>query len=110
MFWHTHHPTEYVAVVPGLLENPDSIMDMASHVFVGDTIDGGFSDWLASFEGRSIPRWEAGEGTSKVLPSGWNGSQGQDLAQDTLRAHCKCDGVDFVIKRPREPEEAGKSS
>ena len=110
MFWHTHHPTEYVAVVSGLLENPDSIMDITSHIFIGDTIDGGFSDWLASVEGRPLSRWEEGEETSKVLASGWNGSQGQDLTQDTLRAHCKCDGVDFLIKRPREPEEAGKSS
>lgn len=110
MFWHTHHPTEYVSVVTGLLENPESIMDITSHIFVGDTIDGGFSDWLASIEGRPLPKWEAGEETSEVLASGWNGSQGQDLTKDTLRAHCKCGGVGFLIKRPREPEEAGKSS
>ncbi|KAF7514097.1 hypothetical protein GJ744_004422 [Endocarpon pusillum] len=112
MFWHGHHPKEYVAVVPGLLENPDSILDISSHIFVGDTVDGGFSDWLVSFEGRPLPRWEAREETSKVLALGWHGSQGQDVSQDvgqdTLRAHCKCGGVDFLIKRPREREEADK--
>ena len=110
MFWHAHRPTERVYVVTGLLDNPDSLIDISSHQFVGDTIDGGISDWLTSIEGRPLPKWEAEEETSKILASTWSGSQGQDLTQNILRAHCKCDGVDFLIKRPREPEEAGKSS
>lgn len=110
MFWHTHHPTNQVYVVPGLLEHPDSLMDITAQIFVGTTIDGGFSEWLPSIEGRLLSRWEAGEETSTILAPDWKGLSDQDPTRHTLRARCKCEGVDFLIKRPREPEENGKSS
>ena len=108
MFWHRHHPIDNVSVVIGVVENPDSLLDIAAHIFVGTTIDGGFSEWLPSFDGKSLPRWETREGTHLLEP-GWKGSRDEDLTPDTLRARCKCEAVDFLIKRPREPEEAGES-
>jgi hypothetical protein len=108
MFWHTHHPTNEVYVVPGLLENPDSLMEITSHIFVGTTIDGGFSEWLPSIDGRLLPRWEAEEESSEALAPHWKGSSDGNPTSDTLRAHCKCEGVDFLIKRPRATEEVGE--
>ena len=107
MFWHTRLPTSQVYVVPGLLENPDSLMEIVGHMFVGTTIDGGFSEWLPSIDGKALPRWEAELDSSQVLAPGWKGSSDGTPASDTLRAHCKCEGVDFLIKRPRAPEDVG---
>lgn len=109
MFWHTHRPEDQVYVVPGVIENPDSLMDIAGHIFVGDTIDGGFSEWLRSIGQKSLPRWSNDE-NGQILSPEWKGSPEEDLTPDTLRAHCKCKGVEFLIKRPRQSDEVGKSS
>ncbi len=110
IFWHTHHPTNNVYVVPGLVQDPDSLMDITSHIFVGTTIDGGFSEWLPSIDGRPLPRWSADKESSGVLAPEWKGRPDQELKSDTLPAHCKCKGVEFLIKRPRKPDEVGESS
>jgi hypothetical protein len=100
-----------VFAVPGLLENPDSLMHVVAHIWVGDTGDGGFSEWLPSIDGRALPRWEGHEDKSEILPRDWRGKVvDQDSTSHTLRAHCKCKGVDFLIQRPREGEEIGMSA
>jgi hypothetical protein len=102
MFWHRHQPNNSVCVSSGVVENPDSLMDITAHIYVGTTIDGGLSEWLP------LPRWRGDEDSSELLASEWKGSPAEDLTPATLRAHCHCGGVEFLIKRPREPEEVGK--
>jgi hypothetical protein len=107
MFWHTREPTSQVYAVPGLVEDPDSLMEIGGHSFVGTTIDGGFSEWLPSIDGKLLPRWKGEQDSKEVLAPDWKGSPDANPTSDTVRAHCKCEGVDFLIKRPRAPEAVG---
>jgi hypothetical protein len=107
MFWHRHQPNNSVYVLSGVVENPDSLMDITAHIYVGTTIDGGLSEWLPSIDERPLPRWRGDADSSEVLASEWKGSPAEDLTSATLRAHCHCEGVEFLIKRPRELEEVG---
>jgi hypothetical protein len=107
MFWHRHQPNNSVYVLSGVVENPDSLMDITAHIYVGTTIDGGLSEWLPSIDERPLPRWGGDADSSEVLASEWKGSPAEDLTSATLRAHCHCEGVEFLIKRPRELEEVG---
>ncbi|KAK5712728.1 hypothetical protein LTR15_011720 [Elasticomyces elasticus] len=90
-------------ICTGTLEFADGIFDPAANEFIGDTIDGGFSDFLPSVHGKQINRWTRGPGDGEQLPLYWQLSsrpKPDPKPSDRLHVHCKCSGVSFYIARP----------
>ncbi|KAI8273692.1 hypothetical protein K4K60_010513 [Colletotrichum sp. SAR11_57] len=93
-------------VVTGALENAEDLVQYASHMHVGDTIDGGASVWLPRYaDGAPVKRWREGAGKSEELPLDWPGAKA--LSSETLKAgptpditpfSCHCGGIDLKLK------------
>ncbi|KAK3691341.1 hypothetical protein LTR37_018702 [Vermiconidia calcicola] len=88
----------------GSLEQADGVFEVQCHEHIADTLDGGFSDFLPSINGKSLPRWTANP-DSEDLPLYWSSPSRPQItpsSSDNLHAHCKCTGVEFWISRPSE--------
>ncbi|RMY92870.1 hypothetical protein D0864_05811 [Hortaea werneckii] len=92
------------AVATGTLESIEGVVEAARHIFVADTLDGGFADFLRDVNGQAIERWSQHFGKNEQLPLHWRGSEpnkpGHAEHPNLLHAHCKCEGVSFYISRP----------
>ena len=92
------------AVATGSLESIEGVVGVARHIFVADTLDGGFADFLRDVNGQGIERWPQHVGKNEQLPLHWRDSEwnkpGQAEHPTPLHAHCKCEGVSFYISRP----------
>ncbi|KAI7363210.1 hypothetical protein KC354_g6662 [Hortaea werneckii] len=92
------------AVATGTLESIERVVEVASHIFVADTLDGGFADFLRNVNGQGLERWPQHSGKNEQLPLHWRGPERSkpDHAKhpNLLHAHCKCEGVSFYISRP----------
>lgn len=92
----------------GSLERADGVFDLQGHMLLGDTLDGGLSEWLLSVSGKPIPRWEGWCNRSEELPPGWRASKRPEvehLSSDKLHAHCHCGGVNFYVSRASAQSE-----
>lgn len=92
-------------VMTGSLEKIDDLFDIESHDFVADTLDGGFSDFLITFNDKQIPRFAGHSENSEKLPLYWQSKDRPQISAsptDRLYCHCKCGGVNFWIARPSE--------
>lgn len=90
-------------VVTGSLENFDANSEFKAHIFVKDTKDGGFADFMPIWKGRTVGRWAGYNDQSEELPLYGLHPQIEDARPSTterLHAHCKCGGIEFWIARP----------
>ncbi|GAB7350595.1 hypothetical protein MBLNU459_g1164t2 [Dothideomycetes sp. NU459] len=84
----------------GILERLDGLVEFESHIFVEDTLDGGFSDWLLRCHGQPLTRaatWD------RELEPGWRHPTTKSLitrSKDRLHAHCDCGGINLYVARP----------
>lgn len=87
------------------IDSTQGIIEYKSCMWLGDTRDGGASDWLRSIDGTEIQRWigEAGESKLIQLDHFSSGSRRVGQATEAVHAHCHCRGVEFWIK-PSGPE------
>lgn len=87
----------------GTLEEGDSsVYKIATHIFVEETIDGGFSDFLPAVDGKQIQRL-AKYTDSEELPRHWTSPDRKGIdtsSKDRLHGYCRCGGVEFWISRP----------
>lgn len=87
----------------GVLEEGDpSVYEIATHIFVDETIDGGFSNFLPEVHGKQIQRF-AKYTDSETLPSHWTApsrKMPETSPNDRLHGYCRCRGVEFWISRP----------
>ena len=85
-------------------------MKYETHLCIGDTTDGGVSDWISEVPGTSMmKRWKGMAEQSEQVPVGWQ-AQGHSTTTteannsahraDKIRGSCKCGGVSFHITRP----------
>ena len=89
----------------GCIEKADGVFEISSHEFVGDTLDGGFADFLPAIDGKTLTRWKGWPGESDELPVHWSSpdrQQAQPKPDDRVRARCKCGGVEFWVARASE--------
>lgn len=90
-------------IMSGTLEKPD--LDLTSHVYIGDTGDGGLADLLPRWHGNSITRYAKYNDQNVTLPLYWKDERAAMVAKqpgDKLHAHCKCGGVQFWMKRDQQ--------
>ncbi|RMZ32323.1 hypothetical protein D0859_03520 [Hortaea werneckii] len=92
------------AVATGTLESIEGVVEVARHIFVADTLDGGFADFLPDVNDQRIERWPQHPGKNQQLPLHWRDPErskpGHAKHPNLLHAHCKCEGVSFYISRP----------
>ena len=72
-------------------------MRLEKHIFVGDTGDGGLSEWVGD-----VDAWEGFSKESRLWErgSGKEGTKGSGEGERELQAYCLCKGVRFKITRP----------
>ena len=96
---------EYWDIISGSLEQIDGVVDFEYHEHIADTIDGGFSDFLPSINGKELKRWPHDPHADEELPLYWQSEERPKVEpspSDRLHCHCKCGGVEFWIARPSE--------
>ncbi|KAL0941376.1 DUF636 domain protein [Colletotrichum truncatum] len=109
-------------VVTGALQNIPGLVEYATHIFIGDTIDGGASVWLPeSEEGKPVQRWREGRGEGEQLPSNWPGPKALSAEElnagpspDVTPLWCHCKGVQLSLRsaadlRSVPDEDLGRS-
>ncbi|KAI9833171.1 MAG: hypothetical protein M1819_003794 [Sarea resinae] len=85
----------------GVLDRVEGVVKVAGHIYVGDTKDGGLSEWLLKLDqDQPLKRWEQSAGKSKALPENhWPASKmaASKNEQKQLEVRCHCGGVHFHI-------------
>lgn len=95
------------SVAVGVLDRTEEIVKIRAHIWVGDTLDGGFADHLRMIDHIELPRYNEGFG-SDLLPQTWRSLSLDKTpltangAQEYLHAYCHCHNVSFNISRPGE--------
>jgi hypothetical protein len=108
-FGHPQDPDADLGVFTGTLNNDDgNIIQIAHHIFVDDTIDGGATMWLRkpNADGSVAKRYKdhsQGE-TKQELPLEWPGKEflveyEKKQPENQIPIQCKCKGVDLVLSR-----------
>ncbi|TIA15395.1 hypothetical protein D6C80_05190 [Aureobasidium pullulans] len=84
-------------IYTGALDQLEGVVQIQRQIFVKDTLDGGFSNWLK----EDLPI-KTHATLDNDLPAGWleKNYQSTSKASDRLHAHCLCKGVEFWIARP----------
>lgn len=84
-------------IYTGALDQLEGVVQIQRQIFVKDTLDGGFSNWLK----EDLPI-KTHTTLDNDLPAGWleKNYQSTSKASDRLHAHCLCKGVEFWIARP----------
>jgi len=102
--------TNIVYVKSGALEETEGVVKYETHLCIGDTTDGGVSDWISEVPDTSMmKRWKGMTEQREQVPVGWR-AQGHSTTTteannsghgaDKIRGSCKCGGVSFHITRP----------
>ena len=87
----------------GTLDRSNGIVSFKGNMWIGDTIDGGASDWIRQLDDRTAERWLTEPQTSAAVPLGWHAPPATSSAPSQpalLPARCHCGGVRFTIARP----------
>jgi hypothetical protein len=101
--------SDIVYVKGGALEDTEGVVKYETHLCIGDTKDGGVSDWISEIPGTSVTkRWKGMAEKSERVPVGWRADEhsttteadDDDHKADKIRGSCKCGGVSFNITRP----------
>lgn len=85
------------------IDSTQGIVEFGGCIWIGDTRDGGASDWLPdSIHGRGMERWMGEAGESELVPRDVLATNPDDIAptRDPVHAHCRCGGVEFWLKPP----------
>jgi hypothetical protein len=103
------------SVATAVMDKSEGIVEFVVHTYVGDTKDGGFSDWVTemipsgpSVKGK-LKRWRTFPPCEEI-PLDWaatpdraklpTDSKSEAEKGQKLYAHCHCKGVEFYISKP----------
>ena len=102
--------TNIVYVKSGALEKTEGVVRYETQLCIGDTKDGGMSDWISEVPGTGMmKRWKGMAEKSEQVPVGWRAdghststTNANASGNQTNKIHgsCKCGGVSFHITRP----------
>ena len=84
-------------ICTGALDRADGVIELRNHIFVPDTKDGGFSQWLPE-----IPAWEEFSQSKQWVIRERKQSTNASDKEAELLAFCQCKGVQFKITPPNE--------
>ena len=90
-----------------LVKQAAELFDFDEHIFIEDTIDGGFSDLLPVWDNKPLKRFSAESASSSEVDPFWSSSENSPSSSsapqpvtDKLYCECHCKGVQFHISRP----------
>jgi hypothetical protein len=106
MFWNNNNNPEDPGVFTGCLSNVDAdLVRIVSHIFVGDTIDGGATCWLRmpNEDGSEAKRFQKRQ-DGQEFPAEWPDTstlKGYEThsEEEFLPIHCHCNGVNLRLYR-----------
>ncbi|KAF2275717.1 uncharacterized protein EI97DRAFT_501872 [Westerdykella ornata] len=121
LFSHPQDPNAQHGVFTGTLTNEaQKLVNIAIHIYVGDTVDGGASMWLRhpNGDGKEVKRFkerpgDAETGTSgEELPHDWPSPSSltgfdKKSPEDSVSIKCKCGGVHFRLHRYPHTDKTG---
>lgn len=83
----------------GALDKLEDIVHVERQIFVQDTKDGGFTNFLKTWDGEAV---KTSATIDDDLPSDWpHTHQASSInPSDRLHGHCVCNGVNFWVSRP----------
>ncbi|KAF2798837.1 hypothetical protein K505DRAFT_321562 [Melanomma pulvis-pyrius CBS 109.77] len=114
MYLEYNHDGHFEAATGTLqVNNTDKLVDYKAHIWVGDTPDGGASQFVTHVNGKELGRFLQDSGKSKVIPLSWTSSSSSESLKnkiDRIHAHCHCKGVEFFISPPNEFSKDAESS
>jgi hypothetical protein len=96
--------TDLWSVAVGVLDRTEEIVKTRGHIWVGDTLDGGFANHLRVIDNIEIPRYKEGFGSDLLSPT-WKDNTIDVVGNSTpdyLPAYCHCRTICFNITRPNE--------
>lgn len=123
MYLEYHHDGHFEAATGTLQgESSDEIVEVKSCMWIGDTGDGGASQFVREIGGRELQRWMQEAQESEEVELDWKSSQSPQTSNETdketeseeangdaVHAHCHCLGVQFWISPPTEVSKAARS-
>lgn len=88
-------------IASGVVEKSEGILSFQEHIFVGDTKDGGVSNWIDG------PSWTGFNEKSDLWKPASNfaaeeRSERTGDGDEVLKCYCQCRGVQFNITRPNK--------
>lgn len=91
-------------VATGCLDHLEGVVEFTKHVYIKDTLDGGFSDCLTECAGVPMER---NANSAGHLELGWRDTEILPASEssDRLQAQCDCGKVNFYISRPSHSSE-----
>ncbi|KAI1307105.1 Mss4-like protein [Xylaria venustula] len=102
-------PPQY-GVQTGVLANipdiPGAVVNIAHHVFVDDTLDGGATPWLrdVNADGSQPRLWRGSRGGEEISSSSPLDSplsrQTEEEEEEEIPIRCHCGGVDLILRHP----------
>ncbi|KAF5023542.1 hypothetical protein F66182_4409 [Fusarium sp. NRRL 66182] len=108
VFWDQHYNDgpQNICVFAGVLNNVPvkSLIKVLNQIFVGDTEDGGFSQWLqlVNRDGEKPRRWKGRAYESEELDNDWPmnnpSSSTKDPHTNAISIRCHCKGIEFVFR------------
>jgi hypothetical protein len=118
-----YHSDGHFEAATGTLQvdKSDRIVQFESMMWIGDTGDGGASEFITHMESKKLLRFVGEAGQSEEIPLGWSsdpltktihrqvsGSDGDSESEksNAVHAHCHCRGVEFWITPPSHPSSA----
>jgi hypothetical protein len=96
------------AVMSGVLEKVDGIATYTSHIFVGDTLDGGIANHVVRVGDKTLPRHKTWPGDAKggEAPLGWKDPDASNVTDTSkLPFYCACKAIQFYLTRPTKLSE-----
>ncbi|QIW95202.1 hypothetical protein AMS68_000720 [Peltaster fructicola] len=104
-------PKVHWDVMTGTLAEVDGAIELRGHIYLQDTKDGGFADWLTTWRGKDLRRWSLYDDRDVMTPAGWRDESSRPIhvkPGDKLHAYCKCGGVQFWIRRAAKSSNNGE--
>lgn len=93
-------------VATGCLDHLEGNVEFTRHMYIKDTLDGGFSDWLTECAGVPMERNATSTGNLE-LELGWHDTEILPASESPgrLQAQCDCSKVKFYLSRPSPSPE-----
>lgn len=113
MYLEYHHDGHFEAATGTLqVDDTEGLLEYHSCMWIGDTKDGGASEWLDSISGRTLKKWaqEAGDGEERPSNHGDSAPNRSTPATKPIYAHCHCKGVEFWVEPPNATSETARSA
>jgi hypothetical protein len=112
MYLEYRHDGHFEAATGTLqVDSTDGVVDFKAHIWIGDTHDGGASQFITHVNGEQLKRYlqEPGRSDEVSLDASLTTIETNESEQVPINAHCHCKGVQFYIHPPNDASRTAQS-